>query len=128
MAETSTQAVLHVAMTRLGATDHMAFAVRLGIVPERALDPARRREHDRNKARKVSNWLRGINEPLFDDTMRMLSRAGLLQPEAEAAYRGISVLAAAEAVNEAREAAEKQADPDAPEGSSQADSRLPQAE
>lgn len=58
-----------------------------------------------NSTRKISNWFKGLNGPAFDDTMDMLGEAGLLQPEAEAAWRGISLLDAAKVVDAARKAA-----------------------
>jgi hypothetical protein len=61
--------------------------------------------------RNVANWLNHMNAPEFEPTMELLSSSGLLQPDAEAAWRGISVeeaeqrVAALRSALEARDAA-----------------------
>lgn len=101
-AETASQRLTRLAMKRIGLVDHIAFAVKIGLIPPRALDRAKRLEQDRNKSKRVGNWVDGSNAPDFEGTMAMLSEAGLLQLEAEAAWRGISLADAEVAVNALR--------------------------
>lgn len=69
-----------------------------------------------NASRTIANWFRGLNGPVFEDTMDMLDEAGLLQPEAVAVWRGVSLEAAELVVGAARAEAEAhlQAGPEPP--------------
>jgi hypothetical protein len=108
-AEKAGQRLTRLAMKRVGIDDdHIAFAVRIGLVPARAQDSATRLEKDRNKTRRVKNWVEGGNAPDFEGTMTMLSETGLLQPEAEAAWRGISLADAVLRVEALRDQVELQ--------------------
>jgi hypothetical protein len=61
-----------------------------------------------NAPRLAMNWIDGTNAPRFDYTMTMLSKAGLLTPEADRAWRGEgrAPRAAAQAAAEEAAAAE----------------------
>lgn len=71
-------AIIGLAKERLRAQGDTDLAGKLGITG----DPARP-----NVVRTVSNWTRGKNAPQFTDLMNVLSRAGLLTEEADAAWR-----------------------------------------
>lgn len=67
-----------------------------------------------NAYNTVHAWISGKTRLRYRETMGMLSEAGLLQPEAEAAWRGISLEAAELIVEAARaRAAGAQAHPQA---------------
>lgn len=98
------QRIARLGMARLELPDYMAVAVALGVVDKRALDPKTQLSRDLYKAARVKNWVNGNNAPKFTDTMTLLSEAGLLQPEAEAAWRGISLSEATRDVSTRRTA------------------------
>lgn len=102
MADAATKRVMAAVMKRLGYGNYIELAVHLKIVPRRALNRATQTVPDRDKSRKVDNWIKGNNSPRFHPTMTLLSEAGLLQPEAEAAWKGITLEAAEAAVIAAR--------------------------
>lgn len=84
--------IVRLAMTRLGLEERekAAFAERLNMPPYSTPQSL------------VTKWLRGLNEPGFVYTMSMLNAAGLLQPEAVAAWEGVSLEEARRRVDAAR--------------------------
>lgn len=84
--------MVELAMKRLGATGPAALT--------------RRMEWDGLTAPKnISRWRREDHEMGFEALVGLLSEAGLLQPEAEAAWKEISLEAAQRRVAQARERA-----------------------
>lgn len=73
-----------------------------GVVPDRVLDPNRKLASDENRVRKVQTWREGLDNPGFIPTMQLLAAAGLLQPEAVAAWEDVSQGEAAKRVSAAR--------------------------
>lgn len=89
--------VIALVKDRLGAENGDDLAIRLKWSQERGS----------NKCRRVRNWVdQGLPAPRqFADLLDMLGEAGLLQPEAEEAWRGVTRAEAARAVAEARDRA-----------------------
>lgn len=82
MAKPPSQELVELAMRRMGVNDHVELAVRIGVIPARALNPDHRSYPQNNLLQKVKNWINGVNAPSFTDLMAMLSEAELLAPEA----------------------------------------------
>lgn len=80
-------------MEKLGAGNARQLADALGMT-------------DIDRERRVSRWISGESTPRFVYTMTMLSKAGLLTPEADRAWRGADapdpLRAAAEAAEQSR--------------------------
>lgn len=91
------QRIVQLVMTRLGL--------------ERAADLAKALEmppYSEGSISLIRRWIRGEHGPSFEYTMAMLSKAGLLTPEADAAWRGVRLSAKEEA--EAAAAAAREAE------------------
>lgn len=73
----SVRRLVELVMQRLDASGPTDLVVKLGITGEVP-----------NAPRLAANWIAGVNAPRFDYTMLMLSKAGLLTPEADRAWTG----------------------------------------
>lgn len=82
-------------MERLEASGPTELVVKLGLTTDVP-----------NAPRMAANWIAGANAPRFDYTMTMPSKAGLLTPEADQAWKGVQVDPAEAAARAAAEAAD----------------------
>jgi hypothetical protein len=92
------QRIVTLVMNKLGVTGAADLAKELEMPP-----------YSEGAVSLVRRWIRGEHGPSFDYTMSMLSKAGLLTPEADRAWKGLAPDAAGAARAAAAAAREAEA-------------------